>query len=78
MKVPSELDAGIVVADVLWLLVTALLVALSLSTGEPLFDFATGTEGSFSALWRAVSVGLVVITVVWLVNVTVTDDRSRS
>lgn len=78
MKVPPELDAGIVVADALWLLVTALLVALSLSTGEPLFRFATATEGSFGALWRAVSVGLVVITTIWLVNVTVTDNRSGS
>ena len=78
MKVPSDLDAGIVVADALWLLLTALLVALSLSTGEPLFGFASATEGSFGALWRAVSVGLVVITAVWLINVTVTGDRSGS
>lgn len=78
MNVPPELDAGIVVADALWLLLTALLVLLSLLSGEPPFEFATDVDRSFATLWRAVSVGLAVITTVWLINVTATADENRT
>lgn len=78
MRLRPHFDAGIIVADVIWLLLTALLVLAARLSGAPLFSPLLPGDPAFHALWRAVSVGLVVITCVWLVNTTATAFSEHS
>ena len=78
MRLRPHLDAGIIVADVLWLLLTALLVLAARLSGAPLFPPAIPGDPTFQTLWRAVSVGLVVVTCIWVVNTTATAIGERS
>lgn len=68
MTLRAHLDAGIIVADVLWLVVTMLLVLAAQPTEPSLLRPTIPVDDTFRFLWQAVSVGLVVITGVWMLE----------